>query len=73
MKILESKVELKKNVIRKGAAIFILAGVLAISGCSGVPVPNQEGEGTIHGQELQPEMDEKDTHFFPFYTIVPTS
>ena len=52
--------ELKKNVIRKGAAIFILAGVLAISGCSGVPVPNQEGEGTIHGQELQPEMDEKD-------------
>ncbi|WP_159431618.1 hypothetical protein [Clostridium sp. Marseille-P3244] len=60
MKILESKVELKKNVIRKGAAIFILAGVLAISGCSGVPVPNQEGEGTIHGQELQPEMDEKD-------------
>ena len=60
MKILESKGELKKNVIRKGAAIFILAGVLAISGCSGVPVPNQEGEGTIHGQELQPEMDEKD-------------
>ncbi len=52
--------ELKKNAIRKGAAIFILAGVLAVSGCSGVPVPDREGEGTIHGQELQPEMDEKD-------------
>ena len=60
MKILENKVELKKNAIRKGAAIFILAGVLAVSGCSGVPVPDREGEGTIHGQELQPEMDEKD-------------
>lgn len=54
--------ELKKNVIRKGAAIFILAGVLAISGCSGIPVPNQEGEGTIHERKSQPEMDEKDKH-----------
>ena len=52
--------ELKKNAIRKGTAIFILSGVLAVSGCSRVPVPDREGEGTILGQEPQSEMDEKD-------------
>ena len=34
MKILESKVELEKNAVRKRTAIFILSSVLVVSGCS---------------------------------------
>ncbi|WP_159431619.1 hypothetical protein [Clostridium sp. Marseille-P3244] len=34
MKILESKVEIEKNAIRKRTVIFILSSVLAVSGCS---------------------------------------